>query len=165
MIVLMGVLLYGIHTYRLQQHLGRERFAFQIASETQEEVRKHIARDFHVSETVIGLTLVAVGTSLPELATTITAAFRRETDVALGNVIGSNVFNLLVVLGLPGLIAPFTLDESVFSRDFVAMIILSVLWFVMMLICVKRGKPFGKLMGVILLLGYFAYYWVLFQQG
>lgn len=126
---------------------------------------KQLALAFGVSELVIGLTVVAIGTSLPELAASVSSALKGHHEIAFGNVIGSNVFNLLVVLGLPGLIAPFTLDASVFGRDFVAMMILSVLWFVMMLICVKRGKPFGKFMGVILLLGYFAYYWVLFQQG
>ena len=59
-----------------------------------------IARTFHVSETVIGLTLVAIGTSLPELATTVMAAYRQQADVAIGNVIGSNLFNLLGIIGI-----------------------------------------------------------------
>ncbi len=62
-----------------------------------------IARQYGVSDTVIGLTLVAVGTSLPELATTVMAALRRQADVALGNVIGSNMFNLLAIIGIASL--------------------------------------------------------------
>lgn len=69
-----------------------------------------IALQFGVSETVIGLTLVAVGTSLPELATTIVAAFRRESDMAVGNIIGSNVFNILAVAGPVGLVWPLNVD-------------------------------------------------------
>ncbi len=64
----------------------------------------NIARVMGVSETVIGLTLVAIGTSLPELATSVAAAFRKQADVAMGNVIGSNVFNLLGIIGVAGLV-------------------------------------------------------------
>lgn len=126
---------------------------------------KQLALAFGVSELVIGLTVVAIGTSLPELAASVSSALKGHHEIAFGNVIGSNIFNLLVVLGLPGLVAPFSLEDSVFSRDFLAMLALSVLWFVLMLVCVKRRKPFGKLMGIVLLLSYFAYYWLLFQQG
>jgi cation:H+ antiporter len=76
-----------------------------------------IARMFNVSDEVIGLTLVAVGTSLPELATTVMAALRRQADVALGNVIGSNMFNLLAIIGVASLIAPmpFALPDLTFD--------------------------------------------------
>ncbi|WP_417249770.1 calcium/sodium antiporter [Celeribacter sp.] len=77
----------------------------------------NIARAFDVSETVIGLTLVALGTSLPELATTVMAALRRETDVALGNVIGSNMFNLLGIIGVASLFGDIPVDPSVRSFD------------------------------------------------
>ena len=68
------------------------------------ESSTNIALSIGVSETVIGLTLVAVGTSLPELATTVMAAYRRQADVALGNVIGSNMFNLLGIIGVAALV-------------------------------------------------------------
>lgn len=77
----------------------------------------NIARDFHVSETVIGLTLVAVGTSLPELATTLTAAFRRETDVALGNVLGSNIANLLAIIGISSFFGLIPVSKGVLIAD------------------------------------------------
>ncbi|GHD99020.1 K+-dependent Na+/Ca+ exchanger [Defluviimonas sp. 20V17] len=82
-----------------------------------------IARIYDVSETVIGLTLVAVGTSLPELATSITAALRREADVAMGNVIGSNVFNLLGIIGIAGLLGPLPVPASMLDFDLWAMLV------------------------------------------
>lgn len=76
-----------------------------------------IAREYGVSETVIGLTLVALGTSLPELATTVMSALRRQADVALGNVIGSNIFNLLAIVGIAGLVAPIPVAAEFLQFD------------------------------------------------
>lgn len=76
-----------------------------------------IARAFGVSETVIGLTLIAVGTSLPELATSVMAALRKNADVAMGNVIGSNIFNLLGIIGVTSLIGPITVDPEFLRLD------------------------------------------------
>ena len=87
----------------------------------------NIARDFGVSETAIGLTLVAIGTSLPELATTMMAAVRRQADVALGNVIGSNMFNLLGIMGIASLIHPIRVDPSFIEFDFWIMLGASLL--------------------------------------
>ena len=81
-----------------------------------------IARGFGVSETVIGLTLVAIGTSLPELATTVMAAIRREADVALGNVIGSNMFNLLAIMGLASFFGTIDVDRQFLTFDFWVML-------------------------------------------
>ncbi|KAF0675990.1 calcium/sodium antiporter [Profundibacterium mesophilum] len=88
-----------------------------------------IASRYGVSDSVIGLTLVAVGTSLPELATTVMAAIRRQADVALGNVIGSNVFNLLAILGVTGLIAPIPVDPQFLRFDLWVMAAASLLIF------------------------------------
>lgn len=76
-----------------------------------------IAKMFGVSDTVIGLTLVALGTSMPELATTVMAAIRKQADVAIGNVIGSNLFNLLGIIGVAALIAPMSVDKSFLRFD------------------------------------------------
>ncbi|QIE41256.1 calcium/sodium antiporter [Rhodobacteraceae bacterium SC52] len=76
-----------------------------------------IARDFGISETVIGLTLVALGTSAPELATTVMAALRNQTDVALGNVIGSNIFNLAGIIGITALVGPIPVDAEFLRFD------------------------------------------------
>ena len=81
------------------------------------EGARNLALDLGISEAAIGLTLVAVGTSLPELATTVMAAFRREADVALGNVIGSNVFNLAAVMGVTALIADVPVGDEFLTRD------------------------------------------------
>ena len=76
-----------------------------------------IAQNFGLSDSVIGLTLVAVGTSLPELATTVMAALRRQADVALGNVIGSNMFNLLGIMGVATLVGPVPVDAQFLTFD------------------------------------------------
>ncbi len=90
-----------------------------------------IARSFEVSDLLIGLTIVAVGTSLPELAASITSVLKNEPDIAVGNVIGSNMFNLLPVLALPGLIAPTSVPPEALQRDFPVMLTLSVALVVM----------------------------------
>ncbi|MCI5039449.1 MAG: sodium:calcium antiporter, partial [Donghicola eburneus] len=86
-----------------------------------------IAREFGVSDTVIGLTLVALGTSLPELATTTMAAIRRQADVALGNVIGSNLFNLLAIIGVASLVGPIPVDREFLRMDLWVMLGASLL--------------------------------------
>ena len=88
-----------------------------------------IARMYQVSETVIGLTLVAIGTSLPELATTVMATLRKQADVALGNVIGSNMFNLLAIIGITTFIGPITVDPEFLRFDLWVMLGASLLIF------------------------------------
>lgn len=88
---------------------------------------EEIARAYGVSDTVIGLTLVAVGTSLPELATTVMAALRRQADVALGNVIGSNMFNLLAIIGVASLFGPIRVDPEFLDYDLWVMLGASLL--------------------------------------
>lgn len=86
-----------------------------------------IARAYGVSDTVIGLTLVAIGTSLPELATTVMATLRRQADVALGNVIGSNMFNLLAIIGIASLVGPIEVDPEFLTFDLWVMLGASLL--------------------------------------
>ena len=86
-----------------------------------------IAQQFGVSDTIIGLTLVAIGTSLPELATTVVAALRRQADVALGNVIGSNMFNLLAIIGIASLVGPIPVDPEFLRFDLWVMLGASIL--------------------------------------
>ena len=86
-----------------------------------------IAKTYGVSDTVIGLTLVAIGTSLPELATTVMAALRRQADVALGNVIGSNMFNLLAIIGIATMVGPITVDPSFLRFDLWVMLAASIM--------------------------------------
>jgi cation:H+ antiporter len=86
-----------------------------------------IARAIGVSERVIGLTLVAFGTSLPELAASLVAGLRREGDIVLGNVVGSNIFNVLCILGITPMVTPLTIDASAVWLDLTAMLVLSLL--------------------------------------
>ena len=88
-----------------------------------------IAKTYGVSDTIIGLTLVAIGTSLPELATTVMAALRRQADVALGNVIGSNMFNLLAIIGIASLVGPIPVDPEFLAFDLWVMLGASILLF------------------------------------
>lgn len=90
-----------------------------------------IATSLGVSDLVIGLTIVAVGTSLPELAAGIMSALRNEHDLAIGNVIGSNIWNLLAVLGVPGLLAPGSVPDGVLGRDMLLMLGLTIALFAM----------------------------------
>jgi cation:H+ antiporter len=86
-----------------------------------------VARQFGISDLMIGLTVMAIGTSLPELAASIVAARKKEYDIALGNVLGSNMFNLLAVMAIPGLIGPGKFNELALSRDFPVMALLTAL--------------------------------------
>lgn len=90
-----------------------------------------IARSLHVRETVIGLTIVAFGTSLPELATAVTSALRREDDLAIGNIVGSNMFNLLGVLGIAAVIRPVELMPLLLVRDYPVMFLLTGILFLL----------------------------------
>ncbi|ORM73810.1 calcium/sodium antiporter [Pantoea wallisii] len=111
---------------------------------------------FGVSELVMGLTLIAVGTSLPELATVLAGALKGEDDIAIGNLIGANIFNLAIVLGLPALIHPGEIDTHVFARDYWIMLGVSVLF---ALLCLLRKRRIGRVAGTLLLGGFIV--WVL----
>ena len=86
-----------------------------------------LAKDYGISDAIIGLTLVAIGTSLPELATTFVAVMRKKADVVLGNLIGSNIFNLLAIIGITSLISPVPVDSTFISFDFWVMLGASVI--------------------------------------
>ena len=91
----------------------------------------NIATELAVSELIIGLTIIAIGTSLPELAASITGALKNEHDIAIGNVVGSNLFNTLGVLAIPGLMKPSILEEDILYRDFPIVLILTIMLFIM----------------------------------
>lgn len=112
-----------------------------------------IARSFGVSEFVIGVTLIAVGTSLPELAATIVAVLKKNTGIILGNIIGSNIFNVLFVAGGVSLIHPLTVDVSSLRFEFPVMIIFSVVLLIMM----RSGFIINRFEGIILLIGYLVF--------
>ncbi|HEB99299.1 MAG TPA: calcium/sodium antiporter [Thiotrichales bacterium] len=99
-----------------------------------------VAEAFGVSDLIIGLTIVALGTSLPELAASIASALKKEHDIAIGNVIGSNLFNLLAVLSMPGLLAPGPVEPAVVNRDFPIMLGLTAAFFLMAYGLRGRGR-------------------------
>lgn len=115
-----------------------------------------LARAFGISDLVIGLTIIALGTSLPELAASITSILKNEDDIAIGNVLGSNMYNLLAVLALPSLISPGPLEPVVLSRDFPAMIGFTVALFAFGFSFRAHGR-INRVEGLILILGYFGY--------
>ena len=124
----------------------------------------NIAELFGVSDLVIGLTIVALGTSLPELAASITSVLKKEDDLAVGNVIGSNIYNLLAVYSLPGLFAPGPVAESVLTRDFPVMLGLTMVLFVLGFGFTGSGT-INRLEGGGLLLAYCTYLWVVYQSA
>ena len=115
-----------------------------------------IARSYQISETTIGLTLVALGTSLPELATTLASAIRRQADVALGNVIGSNVFNLLAIMGVTAFVGPIPVSPQLLSADLWVMLAASL---ILAPFVVYRLR-INRLMGALLTAAYLVYVWL-----
>lgn len=138
---------------------------------------------FGVSTLVIGLTIIAVGTSLPELAASLASALKGHHDIALGNIVGSNIFNLAVVMALPGVIYPIGMEEQVLYRDYLFMMGCTIFLAIVVIYSLYRSKKttinssnskkdmsktlpsIGWISGAILLLAYVGYYFVLFTQN
>jgi cation:H+ antiporter len=121
-----------------------------------------IARYFGLSELVIGLTIIAIGTSLPELAACIAGVLKNEDDLALGNIIGSNIFNILAVLAMPGLIAPGVVDENAATRDSYVMLGLTILLIVFSF-NLKGSRCINRIEGLCLITCFGAYQFLLFS--
>ena len=119
------------------------------------------ARAFGLSDLVIGLTVVAVGTSLPELATSLLAAFRRQNDIAIGNIVGSNVFNVLGILGVTALVRPIAVDPALFRFEFPALLGVSAL----LLLFAWTRQRVERWEGAALLAVYIAFTWILLTRG
>ncbi len=119
-----------------------------------------IAKMLEIPELVIGISVVAIGTSLPELATSVVAAMRDESDISVGNVVGSNVFNVLLVLGAVSAIAGITVGAQAIEYDFWVMLAITILiWPIMW-----SGNRIGRIEGALMLVGYFAYMGWLFVR-
>lgn len=121
----------------------------------------NIAEALGVSDLVIGLTVVAIGTSLPELAASVTSVLKKEPDIAIGNVIGSNMFNLLAVLALPGLIHPYVLEAGILDRDFPVMFGFTIALFAMAYGFRDEGR-ITRWEGAALIIAYVAYLGILY---
>ena len=118
-----------------------------------------IAREKNVSEAVIGLTVLAVGTSLPELAATVAAAIKNQNEIGMGNIIGSNIFNFALVIGIVPVVFAIK-DGSALKFELVAMdiyVMLAVVFALFFFVLFSKKKMFGRIAGVIFLLAYCAY--------
>ncbi|ANS84351.1 calcium/sodium antiporter [Vibrio scophthalmi] len=125
-----------------------------IAADTLVDSSVVIAKYFGMSDLVIGLTIIAVGTSLPELAASVAGVMKGEDDMAVGNIIGSNVFNILAVMGIPGILNPSILSELVMGRDFWVMLAVSLLLVVMAL---GKSRSINRFEGAFLVVVFIAY--------
>jgi len=112
-----------------------------------------ISREFGVSERVIGVTIIAIGTSLPELITSIIAALSKRTDLALGNILGSNIMNILSIIGITAIIKPIEVSQEFINSDFLWMLGITILLFPLM----RTKMQISKVEGTLLLLAYFTY--------
>ena len=122
-----------------------------------------IARHFGISDLVIGLTIVALGTSLPELAASVASVLKKEDDLALGNVVGSNIFNILAVLPFAGLIAPGPVNPEAITRDIPVMIALTLLLFILCFSRKSGAFRMTRVKGGLLFLSFFGYQALLFS--
>ncbi|AQS40271.1 K+dependent Na+ exchanger related-protein [Shewanella psychrophila] len=120
-----------------------------------------IAKAYHLSDLVIGLTIIAIGTSLPELAACVAGVLKKEDDLAIGNIVGSNLFNILAVLALPGLIAPGEVDAAASTRDFYMVMATSSALAILILLS-GRARALKPWHGGVLLLTFISYQLVLF---
>jgi cation:H+ antiporter len=120
-----------------------------------------IARQNGISETVIGLTLIAAGTSLPELVTSVVAAMRGNPDIAIGNIVGSNIYNVLAILGVASVLGPVEIDAQIRAVDMWVMLAATLALLPPLLL----GNRMGRFYGLLLLVGYVAYVGYLFQKA
>lgn len=130
-----------------------------FGSDVTVDAATEIAKYAGLSERFIGLTIVALGTSLPELFTSVSAAMKGKADIAIGNIVGSNIFNILFVVGTTALITPV-----VFAPGFAVDTIVAVAAGLLLLVCVLRSRKLTRTGGIIMLLGYAAYFVYLMQS-
>lgn len=148
-----------VDTRREALRFGAGLVVLLIGAQLMVEGAVSIAQSVGISDVVIGLTLVALGTSLPELATSVMAAFRKEDDISVGNIVGSNIFNVLSIIGLTAIIQPLSVPDVVTSYDMPIMIAVSLL-----MIPLALQQPMRKFHGLLLLALYLAYTVYLFLR-
>ncbi|MEJ2044171.1 MAG: calcium/sodium antiporter [Reinekea sp.] len=124
-----------------------------------------IATTYGISDAIVGATIIAIGTSLPELAASVASALKKHHDIAIGNVLGSNIFNLLAVLAVPGLLSPSEFSPEVFNLHYLFMLAISVLLFILLIIQGKRGHTLGRYLGTVFVLTYAVYGYIAFQAA
>ena len=129
-----------------------------LGSDVAVDAATELAMIFGMSERLIGLTIVAFGTSLPELVTSVTAAIKGKADIAVGNIVGSNIFNILFVVGTSALITPVAYAPEFLTDGIVCIAAAVLLW-----ICVFKNKRLGRVGGLLMLLGYGGYFMYLMR--
>ncbi len=129
-----------------------------LGSDLAVDAASELARIFGMSERLIGLTIVALGTSLPELVTSVTAAIKGKADIAVGNIVGSNIFNILFVVGTSALITPVVYASNFLTDSIVCIAAAVLLW-----LCVFKNRKLGRAGGAIMLVSYAAYFVYLIQ--
>ncbi len=134
-------------------------FGLYYGSELLVENAILLAEKFGVSERIIGVTIIAIGTSLPELATSILAAIKKETDIAIGNILGSNLQNILSIIGVTAIVKPIEVTDAFLSSDFLWMIGFTLLLYPIM----RSGHRITRMEGGILLLVYGLYIYFLLK--
>ncbi|MEO1911425.1 MAG: calcium/sodium antiporter [Paracoccus sp. (in: a-proteobacteria)] len=147
----------GARGLRIALWLGGGLVALPLGANLLVNGATQIAQDFGISDTVIGLTLVAVGTSLPELAASVAAALKGRADMALGNVVGSNIFNILAILGITSIVTPLPIPPEMLRLDLWVMLATSALLAPFLFKGIALTRPVGGAF----LAGYAAYVWVL----
>lgn len=131
---------------------------------------KSIALELGVSELIVGLTVVAIGTSLPELAASVMSALRGHHDIAIGNIFGSNLFNLMLVMASAGAIAPMALTPEVFTRDFAVMALMTIMMVAMIALALRQATKnnaparLTRSVGLMFLVAYGFYYVLLWPS-
>ena len=120
-----------------------------------------LAKELSISEAVISVSVIAIGTSVPELATSIVAIVKKEKGISVGNILGSNIFNIGSVLGITSLIKPIIVSQEIFERDIVWMILFAVL--LILLAIIPKKNHLGKIKGAILLILYFYFLYVAYK--
>ncbi|MFP6789858.1 MAG: calcium/sodium antiporter [Thalassolituus sp.] len=123
-----------------------------------------IAHAFGVSDLVIGLTIVAIGTSLPELAASVASALKGHHDIAIGNVIGSNIFNMLAVMPIPGLLAVTAVEPMAFERDYMVMMGATIMLIALFALNYRKGTM-GRVSGLLMISAYIVYLVSLFYTA
>lgn len=120
-----------------------------------------LAKELSISEAVISVSVIAIGTSVPELATSVVAIVKKEKGISVGNILGSNIFNIGSVLGITSLIKPVIVSQEIFERDIVWMILFAIL--LILLAIIPKKNHLGKMKGAILLILYFYFIYVAYK--
>jgi cation:H+ antiporter len=135
-----------------------------LSADAMVQAATEIAQELGVSSAIIGLTVIALGTSLPEVAASVTCAMKGHHELAIGNIVGSNILNLLAVLPFPGLFAPTIIEESLFYRDYFTVLIMTLVLAFFCYRAIKKNKPIGRVYGMVFLLMYCTWFTIMVIQ-